>query len=352
VLVTALLLAGGAVFGVGGGPDRARAATADALPVLGSTTVTANLGTDDVRATVLVHGVRRIAGGTVLYFSVGLPAGAPQVSWLTLTHRQPDRRYSMIGTSYLGNQLLVDLAGHKVYSVLVDGKQNALASPTEAWPQTAGKFNVLYEVLPALPAGLSTIDVQFGSSDVIHDVPVADGAMEPAVVQTGPLALGSGWPKIDEAAVAASVEPEESIRDLSSEESDVDQHVVKRETSKSVSVDLSADVLFALDSATLAPAATSQVQAAAAEINQRAAGGQVEVVGYTDNSGSVDYNLDLSRRRAQAVAKVLRPLVTVSGLSITTSGKGEDDPVGDNTSASGRQANRRVSVVFVPKADR
>lgn len=331
------------------GSATAPGSTAD-LPILGSTVITQKREADGARATALVHGVRRIPGATVLYFSVGLPAGAPAIDWVQLRHAQTDRRYSTSSTD-LGTQQLIDMAGNRVYSVLVDAQQNALASPKEAWPFNgpAGQFYTMYQVLPELPATLTVVDVEIGNGDVIHDVPVQDGVLEPAVEQTGPLPLGQGWPKIDLAAAQNSVKPEDSIRSLDTETSDLERTVTKRSTEGSTSVDLSADVLFAVDSATLNPAAAAKVKAAADQINSSAAAGKIQVVGHTDNTGSTAHNLDLSKRRAQSVADALKPLVTVAGVTFEIKGEGENNPVASNSTSAGRKENRRVSAVFTPK---
>ncbi|GAB2540877.1 OmpA family protein [Spirosoma aerophilum] len=68
------------------------------------------------------------------------------------------------------------------------------------------------------------------------------------------------------------------------------------------------------------------------------------LTGYTDNSGPDDVNLRLSRDRANQVKSKLRR----SGISddqIVVSAKGEEEPKADNSTLSGRKANRRVTVV-------
>lgn len=81
-------------------------------------------------------------------------------------------------------------------------------------------------------------------------------------------------------------------------------------------------------------------------MNASAKGGQVRVVGHTDSTGSDPHNLDLSQRRAQAVAEALKPLITISGVTYDVSGVGEADPVDSNATDEGRRRNRRVSVVI------
>lgn len=79
------------------------------------------------------------------------------------------------------------------------------------------------------------------------------------------------------------------------------------------------------------------------ELVVRKAAGRVEVTGYTDNLGTAEHGLDLSRRRAAAVAKVLGPQLP-KGVTLVTAGKGEADPVASNDTEAGRRLNRRVTI--------
>lgn len=116
------------------------------------------------------------------------------------------------------------------------------------------------------------------------------------------------------------------------------------ESAQAVTIDISADVLFAVDAATLSPQAVQRVAAVAADVTARAADGPVTVVGHTDSDGTDADNDDLSRRRAQAVADVLGP--AVGGRQLAVEGRGEREPVADNGTDEGKQRNRRVSVRF------
>jgi outer membrane protein OmpA-like peptidoglycan-associated protein len=71
----------------------------------------------------------------------------------------------------------------------------------------------------------------------------------------------------------------------------------------------------------------------------------VLVEGHTDNTGDDNYNMKLSDKRAQAVEDYLVSQGVAKGR-VTTKGYGESQPVGDNDTASGRQANRRVEVAI------
>lgn len=71
----------------------------------------------------------------------------------------------------------------------------------------------------------------------------------------------------------------------------------------------------------------------------------VLVEGYTDSTGGANYNQELSERRASSVGNVLMEM-GISQDRITTRGYGDADPVASNTTASGRQLNRRVEIVL------
>lgn len=73
----------------------------------------------------------------------------------------------------------------------------------------------------------------------------------------------------------------------------------------------------------------------------------VRVVGHTDNVGSIAYNMELSRERALAVARVLIA-DGVPANRITYSGRGFNEPITANNSAAGRAMNRRVEIVITP----
>jgi OmpA-OmpF porin, OOP family len=71
----------------------------------------------------------------------------------------------------------------------------------------------------------------------------------------------------------------------------------------------------------------------------------VFIVGHTDNQGAHDYNLDLSRRRAEAVAAELVKSYRIAPQRLRTAGVGFLAPVGSNATDAGRALNRRVELV-------
>jgi OmpA-OmpF porin, OOP family len=71
----------------------------------------------------------------------------------------------------------------------------------------------------------------------------------------------------------------------------------------------------------------------------------VFIVGHTDSQGAFDYNLDLSRRRAEAIAAELVKSYRIAQARLRTAGVGLLAPVGSNASEAGRALNRRVELV-------
>jgi outer membrane protein OmpA-like peptidoglycan-associated protein len=69
------------------------------------------------------------------------------------------------------------------------------------------------------------------------------------------------------------------------------------------------------------------------------------VVGHTDSQGSLDLNMDLSRRRAEAVLAALTTKYAVPAARLRAYGSGPYAPVASNDSEDGRAKNRRVELV-------
>ncbi len=111
----------------------------------------------------------------------------------------------------------------------------------------------------------------------------------------------------------------------------------------SVTSVLSADVNFASDSYTLTSAAHTTLQGIVAQFNTLPAP-QITCVGHTDSTNTISYNQTLSVNRANAVKNYIKSLYPAA--IVTTSGKGELQPVATNATSSGRAKNRRVTITY------
>ncbi|SEV97650.1 OmpA-OmpF porin, OOP family [Aliiroseovarius sediminilitoris] len=99
-------------------------------------------------------------------------------------------------------------------------------------------------------------------------------------------------------------------------------------------------ITFAPGSANIEASAADTIDEIA-EIMKDCADVRMEIQGYTDSQGREEMNLALSQSRAQAVLNALltRRILTTN---LTAKGYGEADPIADNGSEEGREANRRI----------
>lgn len=106
------------------------------------------------------------------------------------------------------------------------------------------------------------------------------------------------------------------------------------------------DVTFAVDSTVISPAFQTSLDKVAQSMVQYP-NSLVDVYGHTDSTGSDAYNMDLSKRRADSVARYLISR-GVSSARIQTQGMGESYPVASNDTPDGRALNRRVEIKITP----
>jgi len=118
-----------------------------------------------------------------------------------------------------------------------------------------------------------------------------------------------------------------------------------KQTQRGLVITLQNDVLFDVDRSDLKPGAMTELQRLASVLN-REPQRRVQVEGHADSTGDETHNLDLSRRRAEAVASALIQ-DGVEPVRVTAQGLGEAQPVATNATPEGRQQNRRVEVVVL-----
>jgi outer membrane protein OmpA-like peptidoglycan-associated protein len=105
------------------------------------------------------------------------------------------------------------------------------------------------------------------------------------------------------------------------------------------------DVLFGINKSELKTGGMHNVQKLADFLKEYPKH-KVLIEGYTDSTGSAEYNQKLSERRANSVQAALVNEMGISTDRITARGYGKEFPVADNNSASNRQMNRRVEIVI------
>ncbi len=76
---------------------------------------------------------------------------------------------------------------------------------------------------------------------------------------------------------------------------------------------------------------------------------RIRISGHTDDRGDEAYNLDLSKRRAEAVRAYLADIFSVPAERIETKGYGASKPVASNDTAEGRAKNRRTEFEVIGK---
>ena len=312
------------------------------VPVEGSYTY--HYVNDDTEPEIrgLIHGVQRIDGGTVLYYSMGWNGDGEFNG--SLAAKVPESPYSLIHVTDL---LLVDTAGLNSYAPLATDEDTFTTYATDL-NSASGELRVGWAVFPELPADVTEVQVVMPYGTAAGAVPVQDGALEPIGEDAAPY-VGEGWPQLPAAADLAKADPAAFTLPLLRRSGDVEGTAKVEESVEAVAVTLDANVLFASGSAELTPEASSALATVAADIAARGTG-QVVVTGHTDADGSDSFNQTLSEQRAAAVLAALQP-ASGSNVTFVAVGKGEAEPVGDNSTDEGKQANRRVTVVYGVKGD-
>ena len=121
---------------------------------------------------------------------------------------------------------------------------------------------------------------------------------------------------------------------------------------QAVKVTFDSGILFGTGAAALSVDAKASLSKFANDVLKQNADMDVDIFGYTDNQGwknstaeqSKQKNLNLSQERAQSVSTYLMSCGITASQIKGVEGLGEENPVADNSTAAGRQENRRVEV--------
>jgi outer membrane protein OmpA-like peptidoglycan-associated protein len=111
-----------------------------------------------------------------------------------------------------------------------------------------------------------------------------------------------------------------------------------------IEVTFDSGLLFDFDSDKIRPDAAKNFQELANSL-KKFGNSNLLIVGHTDSQGEDAYNMSLSQRRANSASAYLQSL-GVPASRMSTSGRGESEPVSTNDTEAGRQLNRRVEVAI------
>ena len=128
---------------------------------------------------------------------------------------------------------------------------------------------------------------------------------------------------------------------------------------QAVKVTFDSGILFGTGAATLSSEAKASLSKFANNVLKQNPEMDVDIYGYTDNQGwrnstaeqSKQKNLNLSQERAQSVSTYLLSCGVAGGQIQKVEGLGEENPIADNSTAAGRQENRRVEVYMYASAE-
>ena len=313
---------------------------ASELPVAGTFTYPHFGKASGVRVVGAVHAVRRVPGATAVYYSVASApdAGAPLRGNIAFEPRSSPYKIGQAAAV-----TVTDPVGLTAYRPLVVGGSGGLVSDATKLSADPGRLVVVYALRPELPASTTTVDVQLEWGVSVTDVPVEDGALEPAVA-SDVVPLGEGWPALPPADVVASANPAQSTFALMSRVADTEEATTTEETTEEVSVSLAADFFFASGEWKLSAKGKAKVEALGTKIAERGATA-VTVTGHTDSVPDKRIgNDELSKRRAQTVADLIEK--AAPGVKVTVEGRGQSEPVASNGTDAGKAKNRRVTVDY------
>ena len=126
-------------------------------------------------------------------------------------------------------------------------------------------------------------------------------------------------------------------------ERDIEGAKVER-IGEGIKITFSSGILFDVDKANLKDPYKGELSQLATILNKYE-DTNILLAGHTDSTGSDEYNLELSRRRAQSVANFLATQ-NVNSARFSTQGYGKSDPIASNDTPEGRAQNRRVEVAI------
>ena len=318
----------------------APAAGVDEIPILGQA-FTMGLAQDGAPAVISVHGVRRVEGATILYWSVANPPGTNPRSTAIMGSNSSSYYDDRIVGPDFGDFVLTDIVGQRAYRALVgDGGSCVCSSNTSLIRLKPGRAVAFWTAATELPSDVTTVAVTI-AEQTIPGIPVQDGPMLPLATDQEAVVVGMGWPAIDTEKIATARPQGPGYYPVVQRVSDLERTVTTSEGELS----LASDVLFAKNESSLTAKGAQTVNDAAQRIKAADPGSEITVTGHADSDGGAADNLALSKRRATTVANALTAALGPT-YRVLAEGKGETEPIASNNTSSGKAKNRRVSITY------
>ena len=113
-----------------------------------------------------------------------------------------------------------------------------------------------------------------------------------------------------------------------------------------IALTMPSGITFDVDSAAIKPGFFKSLNDVAATLVEYPSTA-VDVVGHASSDGPDDYNMTLSQKRAASVRDYLSAQ-GVDPIRMLATGMGETQPIADNATKAGREANRRVEIILTP----
>jgi OOP family OmpA-OmpF porin len=259
-------------------------------------------------------------------------AGSGQLLWTMLQssrieQRNPDDYVVVVHETRMS---------HSPFNQMIRAIAKDMAVPLKAWlpdPDTRYPYAATPE---AVRSGLAAGPVTGAANQTDAARPATDGQGQPPAARPDSGAQGRDLPPEQPAASTAPANPAEPAED-GTPRPDVS------------GVDL--DIQFDFDKATIKPESHAVLDALGETLNSPEFKDRGIVVGgHTDASGGARYNLDLSRKRAEAVKTYLVDKWHIAPDLIQAVGFGKSRPLTNGTSPQDQQKNRRVEIRMADQA--
>ena len=201
--------------------------------------------------------------------------------------------------------------------------------------------------LTAVVAGCTTVNPYTGESQTAKSTwGTAIGATAGALIGSTQSSTGALIGGLAGAAVGGGVGYYLDVQAAELRQELMSTGVQVVETADSIRLIMPGNITFKTDSADINSSFYPVLNSVAKVLNKYD-NSTILVSGHTDSTGSAEYNLNLSRERAQSVASYLQGQ-GIKSTRFEVLGMGASNPIASNSTAQGRAQNRRVELKIIP----